>query len=98
MCWCNLDLFRLRLPLLLLSLLLLVLLLLLLSSYCAAVSVCAQSLTASRSCCCVYGAPQLVPEWPHDTHPSVLALGHACLSLSPQQRPTFSVIVKVRTM
>ncbi|KAG2446279.1 hypothetical protein HXX76_000868 [Chlamydomonas incerta] len=36
----------------------------------------------------------LTPEWPVDAHPSVMALGLACLSLSPQRRPTFKMIVK----
>jgi hypothetical protein len=40
---------------------------------------------------------QLTPDWPAYAHPALVRLGRACLAPSPEKRPSFEAIVKVRT-
>ena len=39
---------------------------------------------------------QIRPEWPPHAHPALVKLGKACLSTSPEKRPSFDALVKVR--
>ncbi|KAG2492506.1 hypothetical protein HYH03_009171 [Edaphochlamys debaryana] len=39
----------------------------------------------------------LKPEWPPGAHPALVRLGRACLTTSPEKRPSFEAIVKVLT-
>ncbi len=36
------------------------------------------------------------PEWPPFTHPMLRKLGDACLQAQPQNRPTFTDVLRVR--